>query len=186
MVSFLIIYEIIYYKSNKKGEMIMKLKFQNSDVYLELERKQSRLWYTDTSAEYLCIFKFKNTLGIELLRIIYNEFEIIDILGMINNIIGFGTKFNALTLNPNNTSLNQYTLSISEEEDPSGERFIYQTQIIEVNPIYHTYIVRLYFPMQDYELIDFYDALYQTFIKDLSEDISELYNPENGMWYWGE
>ena len=98
----------LYYSGVMKKEDMAIIETFNKDFKIELVRKESKLWFTDKSFKFLCIFKFYNSLGLPLFEIVTNE---IDIFIMIDNIYHYNeNNINEIEIpiNTNSSNLKRY------------------------------------------------------------------------------
>lgn len=127
-----------------------------------LEEKSSKLWSSENFRK-LCIFKIRNNLGIDNLKIILSEEDIFTLISNLYQYIEFNQSYLGLTFNSNNTELKSYTFYF--------ERKINNIilSISEYSSIYQTMINRILLEFNSELFLNFIFKIYNEFIEDIDD-----------------
>lgn len=162
----------LYYSGVMKKEDMAIIETFNKDFKIELVRKESKLWFTDKSFKFLCIFKFYNSLGLPLFEIVTNE---IDIFIMIDNIYHYNeNNINEIEIpiNTNSSNLKRYKFIFTRNLNVYNNTIM---TITEYDIIQKRYIDRIKIEFDEDTFNSFTNLIYFTFLIDIDGFI----NPEN-------
>lgn len=168
----------------KENSDMGKFTTLDKDYIIILERKNSKLWYTDTSNKYLCIFNFYNNLNIHLFSLTLSEQDIFTFLDNVYScIIEFNVPELFIPINAKDDKLNLYNFSFDKikQKDNLGlpleyDNDFYYFRIFQYNTINKIQIERICIRFDMDSLIDFLDLIYFIFLIDI--DNHEVLNTD--------
>lgn len=159
----------------------------NHEFKFVLSREFNQLWVSNNS-QFICIIDIYNNLNVKLFTIRFTEIDILYILEQIVTFIDYTNTFspNDITYihtNTNNTSLSNFTISLSilsnfDDTSNAYQKSVYYNSdtdeyrdihfsFLEYNPIYERLIPRLSIVLSISELFDFCFHLFFEFLIDI-------------------
>ena len=156
----------LYNANIMRKEEVARFKSKNKDYLIELTREPAQLWYTDTSFKFLCKLSFKNNLGIEVLKLVFNENDIYILIDNLNSF--YNLKIDEITIPALISNGNSYTFIFNKVNDNNNSCIM---RIIENDCINR---VTIEFDINSF--LDFVDLMFFTFIVDI-----DIYSPINDI-----